>query len=34
MRDEIAGLREMLEAQLGRMAWGQVNQQRPQQASL
>jgi flagellar biosynthesis protein FlhF len=34
MRDEIAGLREMLEAQLGSMAWGQVNQQRPQQASL
>lgn len=34
MRDEIAVLREMLEAQLGSMAWGQVNQQRPQQASL
>jgi flagellar biosynthesis protein FlhF len=34
MRDEIAGLREMLEAQLGSMAWGQVNQQRPQQANL
>lgn len=34
MRAEIAGLREMLEAQLGNMAWGQINQQQPRQASL
>lgn len=34
MRAEIAGLREMLETQLGGMAWGQVNQQQPRQASL
>ena len=32
MRAEIAGLREMLEAQLGNMAWGQINQQQPRQA--
>ncbi|MEH6389812.1 MAG: flagellar biosynthesis protein FlhF [Pseudomonas profundi] len=34
MRAELAGLREMLETQLGNMAWGQINQQRPHQASL
>jgi flagellar biosynthesis protein FlhF len=34
MRAELAGLREMLEAQLGSMAWGQLNQHQPRQASL
>ena len=34
MRAELAGLREMLEAQLGSLAWGQVNQHQPRQASL
>ncbi|CEA01915.1 flagellar biosynthesis regulator FlhF [Pseudomonas saudimassiliensis] len=34
MRSEIAGLREMLESQLGGLAWGQVNQHQPRQASL
>ncbi|MFN3579903.1 MAG: flagellar biosynthesis protein FlhF [Pseudomonas sp.] len=34
MRAEIAGLREMLETQLGSMAWGQINQQQPRQAGL
>ncbi len=34
MRAEIAGLRDMLETQLGGMAWNQVNQHQPRQASL
>ncbi|MFA5677927.1 MAG: flagellar biosynthesis protein FlhF [Pseudomonas sp.] len=34
MRAEIAGLRDMLESQLGGLAWGQVNQHQPRQASL
>ncbi len=34
MRAELAGLREMLEAQLGSLAWGQINQHQPRQASL
>lgn len=34
MRAEIAGLRDLLESQLGGLAWGQVNQQQPRQASL
>lgn len=34
MRAELAGLREMLESQLGSLAWGQVNQHQPRQASL
>ncbi|WP_285259421.1 flagellar biosynthesis protein FlhF [Halopseudomonas bauzanensis] len=34
MRSEIAGLRDMLESQLGSLAWGQVNQHQPRQASL
>ncbi|HIZ49646.1 MAG TPA: flagellar biosynthesis protein FlhF [Candidatus Pseudomonas excrementavium] len=34
MRSEIAGLRDMLESQLGGLAWGQVNQHQPRQASL
>ncbi|SDR95720.1 flagellar biosynthesis protein FlhF [Halopseudomonas xinjiangensis] len=34
MRAELAGLREMLETQLGSLAWGQVNQHQPRQASL
>lgn len=34
MRSEIAGLRAMLESQLGGLAWGQVNQHQPRQASL
>src|SRR5690606_6705636 len=34
MRSEIAGLRGMLESQLGGLAWGQVNQHQPRQASL
>lgn len=34
MRAELAGLREMLESQLGGMAWGQLNQRQPKQAGL
>lgn len=34
MRSELHGLREMLEGQLGSMAWGQVQSRQPQQASL
>ena len=34
MRAELAGLREMLESQLGGLAWGQLNQQKPKQAGL
>src|SRR5690606_41546212 len=34
MRAEIAGLRELLESQLGSLAWGKVNHQQPRQASL
>ena len=34
MRSEIAGLRDLLESQLGGLAWGQVNQHQPGQASL
>lgn len=34
MRSEIAGLRDLLESQLGGLAWGQVNQNQPRQASL
>ena len=34
MRAEIAGLRDLLESQLGGMAWGQVSQHQPRQASL
>ncbi len=34
MRAELAGLREMLETQLGSLAWGQVNQHQPRQAGL
>ncbi|HDZ55270.1 MAG TPA: flagellar biosynthesis protein FlhF [Pseudomonas xinjiangensis] len=34
MRAELAGLREMLETQLGNLAWGQINQHQPRQASL
>ena len=34
MRAELAGLREMLESQLGGLAWGQLNHQKPKQAGL
>lgn len=34
MRAEIAGLRDLLEAQLGGLAWGQVSRHQPRQASL
>lgn len=34
MRAEIAGLRDLLESQLGGLAWGQLSQQQPRQASL
>lgn len=34
MKSELAGLRELLEVQLGTMAWGQINQQQPRQAGL
>ena len=34
MRSELHGLREMLEGQLGSMAWGQVQTRQPLQASL
>lgn len=34
MQAELAGLRQLLEVQLGGMAWGQINQQQPKQAAL
>ncbi len=34
MRNELQGLREMLETQLSTLAWGNVQNQRPQQAEL
>ena len=34
MRSEIAGLRDLLESQLGGFAWGQVSRTQPRQASL
>ena len=34
MRAEIAGLRDLLESQLGGLAWGQISQHQPRQASL
>ena len=34
MRAEIAGLRDLLESQLGGLAWGQVSQTQPRQAGL
>ena len=34
MRAEIAGLRDLLETQLGGLAWGQISQHQPRQASL
>lgn len=34
MRSELNGLRELIEMQLGSMAWGQMQSRRPQQASL
>ncbi|AYC32543.1 flagellar biosynthesis protein FlhF [Pseudomonas cavernae] len=34
MRSELHGLRELIEVQLGSMAWGQMQNRRPQQASL
>ena len=34
VRAEIAGLRDLLESQLGGLAWGQVSQHQPRQASL
>lgn len=34
MRSELHGLRELLEGQLGCMAWGQMQARRPQQANL
>ena len=34
MRSELHGLRELLEGQLGSMAWGQMQARRPQQANL
>ena len=34
MRAEIAGLRDLLESQLGGLAWGQVSQHQPRQAGL
>ncbi|GGI97372.1 flagellar biosynthesis protein FlhF [Halopseudomonas pertucinogena] len=34
MRSEIAGLRDLLESQLGGLAWGQVSRTQPRQASL
>ncbi len=34
MQAELAGLRQLLEVQLGGMAWGQINQQQPKQATL
>ncbi|UVE16359.1 flagellar biosynthesis protein FlhF [Pseudomonas sp. LS44] len=34
MRSEMSSLRELIEVQLGSMAWGQMQNRRPQQASL
>ncbi|AOE86496.1 flagellar biosynthesis protein FlhF [Pseudomonas sp. TCU-HL1] len=34
MRFELSGLRELIEVQLGSIAWGQMQSRRPQQASL
>ncbi|MBF3328972.1 flagellar biosynthesis protein FlhF, partial [Pseudomonas aeruginosa] len=34
MRFELNGLRELIEVQLGSIAWGQLQHQRPQQANL
>jgi flagellar biosynthesis protein FlhF len=34
MRSELSGLRELIESQMGSMAWGQMRTQQPQQASL
>ncbi|CAD5108350.1 flagellar biosynthesis protein FlhF [Zestomonas carbonaria] len=34
MRSELLGLRELIEVQLGSMAWGQMQSRRPQQANL
>jgi flagellar biosynthesis protein FlhF len=34
MRSELSGLRELIEVQLGSIAWGQMQSRRPQQASL
>ncbi|MBM7059542.1 flagellar biosynthesis protein FlhF [Pseudomonas sp. UL073] len=34
MRSELHGLRELIEGQLGSMAWGQLQSRRPQQANL
>lgn len=34
MRAEIAGLRDLLETQLGGLAWGQISQHQPRQATL
>ncbi|PAU65679.1 flagellar biosynthesis protein FlhF [Pseudomonas sp. PIC25] len=34
MRSELNGLRELIEVQLGSIAWGQLQNRRPQQASL
>ena len=34
VRSEISGLRELLEVQLGTMAWGQMQAQKPQHATL
>ncbi|MBO3275756.1 flagellar biosynthesis protein FlhF [Pseudomonas schmalbachii] len=34
MRSELNGLRELIEVQLGSIAWGQLQQQRPKQANL
>lgn len=34
MRFELHGLRELIESQLGSLAWGQMQNRRPQQASL
>jgi flagellar biosynthesis protein FlhF len=34
MRSELHGLRELIEVQLGSMAWGQMQDRRPQQANL
>lgn len=34
MRSELHGLRELIESQLGSLAWGQVQSRRPQQAGL
>ncbi|WP_339485845.1 flagellar biosynthesis protein FlhF [Pseudomonas sp. EL_65y_Pfl2_R95] len=34
MRSELSGLRELIEVQLGSIAWGQMQTRRPQQANL